>query len=241
MTRDEAIALHRDELEPTSRPAIRIRAEGPPTGRSRFGGAEALLPPGTPWPTLTEPNTEPPEHQGPLCLLAQIDLAEVRAAVPELSGELPSGGLLQVFMTREAPYSDRDDFPGADSNPRVHFWPEGTPLMPVPGPGVPREARGLSFALWPTFHYHALIELDDDAQDALLYPEPHIHQMLGHSLPVQDTPEAESAGSVPILVLASEDDLEWYFHDVGTLYFHAEPGAWRRGKLEGLTFEAQSH
>lgn len=240
MTREEAIALHREELDPGRRAAIRIVTGGAPSGNSIFGGDQALLPPGLPWPVLHVPNAEPPEHQGQLCLLAQIDFAEVRLAVPELANDLPPAGVLQIFSTRQVPYSDWELPLSPWSNPRVFFWRPDTELVLRNGPGVPQTGVGLRFELWDTFDRDVLIDLDEEAQDALWIPYGE-HHMLGHTLPLQDYPEAELQGKVPVLVLTYREDLEWYFDDCGAMYFHADPDAWREGRLEGLAFELQSH
>jgi hypothetical protein len=106
-----------EKVEPMTRPAVRIttrRAEQQGVGQSRIGGMPDL-PSSIAWP----------RRDGiPLAFLAQIDLADVAALLPD--GPLPSSGHLWFFYDMKA-------WPGGD-DPKdaggavVHYQPAGLAL-----------------------------------------------------------------------------------------------------------------
>ncbi len=82
------LARHSDTVQELCRPSVRLTrlAEGEQPGRSQLGGAPEL-PGSASWP----------HREGePLVLLAQLDLAEVAAAL-QAPGPLPSEGVLWCF------------------------------------------------------------------------------------------------------------------------------------------------
>ena len=225
---------------PNARLGIALVADPSLSTYSRFGGNEALLPPGVEWP----------EVEGrKMLLLVQIDLSEARAAAPSLRSELPPEGLLQAFF-------DPDVFFDSDISlecgkleemrgVRLLLHPFSDLLLPRPGPGYPEADYGVRFHPQHTLPEDDIPELEGgDDDEAWTIP---LHQMLGHPFPLQNDALAwcnrlkPPGGRVLVLQLGSDDDLNWMFGDVGNLYFMASGDSFAKGELRDAYLEFQCH
>jgi hypothetical protein len=117
----------------------------PESPGSRLGG-RPLAAPGTAWPV---------DHNGPLDLLVQLDLAAVALVQPELP--LPDHGLLSFFYNTDAPPWQSPEPDPASWQVR---WDTGV-VTPVPGPDHP------DWRLFPAraVHLKASVTLPDGNDD----------------------------------------------------------------------------
>ena len=160
------LAAHRDAIEATRRPVVRIGllpmdADDPRA--SKVGGAP-WWPPGTPLPRDAKDQ--------PLALLAQVDLGEL----PGSGLDLPAQGLLQFFIATDSAFGM--DY-GSDQSPEALATQRGHRVVHWPDASGPTQAVALATArdlpLDPArplrMHFHAGTEVLNlhDARFAALF------------------------------------------------------------------------
>ena len=239
LTPDEAAAALARAAEPVlagERTCLAIEA-GPTPGRSWLGGAPTLNP-ATPWP--------PHRADSLLDFLAQIDLAEVRAAGgPDW---LPAEGRLLFFY-------DIDDPGDAPSYWRVihETGPAGPPRTP-PAAGRPARVlpkRDIRFVPTASFDLRGVYEsLGEEAYEALQerfggHDRRPSHKLGGYADAIQDEemelecaqatgdPSADHARAVAewrlLLQIDSDPALDLQWGDSGMVYFWIPEADARRG------------
>lgn len=176
----------RESLWAGRRPCVRFATHtaagtASPTG-SRLGGAGALLPAGTPWPTWRGPTGQGSKR--PLTLWAHLDLQQTAG---HLDLGLPADGFLLVFVDFDHDgVSDgitglyQDELLGA----RVIHVPSGQLVTPRPSPaGVQAlpsvDLLPLLSVTWPDLGG----DLTDDEYDAFDDADQALEQLLRRSLP----------------------------------------------------------
>ena len=222
------LAKDEQRLRELLRPACDIlRAEvAPGVGRSRFGGAPDR-PLGTKWP----------EHRlGPYRFVGQLNLEQITPPVPEL----PPNGLLSLFVAEDP---DGEFFWGDDGYIHAEYYsPSGPVLMPQAAPDVVCLGCQVGATFRPTidlpFDKFQLgdCRLDENLRDSYDALRDSLHQsgdyLLGYpshrSLAYDPCPGPEW---VPLITLASDDELEWCWHDGDKLMVFIE-----RARLAALDF-----
>jgi uncharacterized protein YwqG len=209
-------------------PSLRLVPGGRGAGRSRLGGVPCAGE-GFEWPRFEDE---------PMAFLAQLSLAEARAALPD--SPLPDAGSLLFFYEQEATTFDAPD---DDGRGRVALVEEAEGHAPAPAPrGLDLSFPECPLALVPEWTlpdpFSAQVErlgFDErrrqgyfDLYDALamrqapveaaLTGEAPQHRLLGYPALVQDEPD--EAGEWRLLLqLDSDLELDMMWGDAGRLYF----------------------
>lgn len=259
--RDSTLESLTDEFVAASLPSVVMRPDpknpADEIGVSRIGGRPDL-PRGSKWPH---------SQYAPLTLVAQIDLAEVTALVPDTG--LPADGLLSFFVDHESDFEGL--YPETPDMWRVIHSPAGSDLVTLPWP----EKRdpdahfapvGLTFDRQLTFpspfsvvydQITAGVEDSDDAYWNAVVSDDDTYrsQIGGHHEPVQGdvtdeladaSAEAGATKSAPadwrlLLQFASLDDLDMSWDDEGVLYFGLTAADLANQKWDKAWFVRQSH
>lgn len=225
----------RDEMAASFVPVTVIGADSPSeqiaSDSSSFGGLP-LLSPGETWPA---------RDGRPMAFLAQINLAEVAALLPEGS---PKTGQLSFFYDHEQPWGfDPEDLGSGcvlyNPEPRICLPPERvTNSAPRQGLHFRREiAQNMSDDLDERF-FTCFRSLEGDAKllleilhDRVRELEPGENRLFSAPSPVQNQMDAElrtaaTAYGLPtdtawamILQLGSVDEQDWCWGDAGCIYF----------------------
>lgn len=221
-----------DELRPLA--SLRLVPGGHGAGRSRFGGAPAAAP-GFEWPRIQD---------GPMAFLAELSLAEVRAALPE--SPLPADGRLLFFYEQEA---TEFHVPHDDGRGRVLLAADDDGLEPAAAPDglelrLPERALGLVREWTLPDPFSAQVErlrFDEprrqayfDLYDALALRQAAVeaggltgevpqHRLLGYPAFVQDEPDGADEWRL-LLQLDSDPELDMMWGDAGRLYFFTRAG-----------------
>lgn len=250
-----------DAFVASARPAASLTpdpsADATTVGRSRAGGRPDL-PRGTEWPR---------SEGAPLTLVAQIDLAEAAALVPD-SG-LPKSGLMSFFYDRE--YEFEGGYPDTPDTWRVIHSPADSDLvtLPLPADADPEAhfepvaltvTRELTFPAPESSAYEAITSVDDDsywdALDALsTRGEDEYRSQLG-GLPellqgdvldefAEAGTDAGRAASTAadwrlLFTFASYDELDMVWDDMGVLYFGISRDDLAAGQWDKAWFVKQS-
>lgn len=220
---------HVQWFEQHARPAIAITRtrDDMRRGGSRFGGAPDL-PVGAEWPM---------HGKGPYRFIAQIDLAELPALA---SNPLPQHGLLSLFVGDDPSGDDRDLFWGDPGYAVALLTEPGAALAPRPPPPEVDAGTATAIAFAPTLdiphdrYQVAAWPFDDDASDAYdaLRGALHGHDYLfGYPGPSTLAYDPTPSGHIPLLTVASDDDLAWGWHDGDQLLLFVDPAAVTRGRF----------
>jgi uncharacterized protein YwqG len=204
------LAAHRHRLRELLRPACDILKGNPDpgVGRSRLGGAPDR-PRGSKWP----------QHRlGPHRFLGQINFEELTST----DSGLPANGLLQLFVAYDP---DGNFFWGDNGYIHAEYYAPGdVALTPCTPPEAVSFEGHAGVAFRPTLDLpydefqHKDWVLNDDLSEAYTALRESLHQsedyLLGYpshySLAYDPTP---GPGWVSLITLASDEDLELFWHD----------------------------
>lgn len=219
---DEDFLPHKDYLDSISRLSVDIflsDAEIDKEG-SRFGGVP-LVGKGFVWP----------KHEiGEYRFLGQINFSEIRNA-PE---PLPKSGLLSLFYAYD---DDGEIFWGDDGYVIAYYYPDVRELALFESGVAQSSAKAIRLETGVEIPRHQDLRSDWPFDTDLLYALPDLkgyceNYLLGYpsfcSLAYDPTPGEEW---LPLLTLASDDDLDWCWHDGDKLMVFIE-----REKLKNLDF-----
>jgi hypothetical protein len=239
---DELVGLGRDGVRLLTGPAARRRP-----GASHLGG-DPELPDDVAWPVFRGR----PQH-----FLAQVDLAEVHAVLPQ--SPLPAAGRLLFFRHADPDWWSEHPVHAVDSAAILHV-PAGCAVRSRPSP------TGQSFRMQPvalqrelTFpgdiaervefvaEQAGLFDAVDQGQlDALLHladtlvnraGEAPVHRILGHASPIQSEPVGP--GCTLLAQLDSDPSTGMSWGDAGIIYWWLRDGDLAAGRWERAIWEEQ--
>ena len=231
------LSEHVSYFERLVRPAIDVEVFDSDIvlGASKLGGA----------PDLPEDSRWPVSEHGPYRFLAQIDCRDL----PDVGAGLPTAGLLSLFVGESA---DGEFFWQDPGFVRAELIPDGTRLVSMPAPEA--VARGEA----RTIRFRAAIDIPQDEEQASDWPfddmnyefgeeytrirkSLHLgtHYLLGYpshcSLAYDPTP---GPAWTSLLNLASDDELNWDWHDGDYLMAFIERDRLARGDFSNVASDA---
>lgn len=224
MSTDEDFLPHKEYLDAISRPSVDIvlsDAEIDNEG-SRFGGV----------PLVGKDFVWPKHEIGEYRFLGQINFSEIRNC-PE---PLPKSGLLSLFYAYD---DDGEIFWGDDGYVIAYYYPDVHELVLFESGAAPSVAKTISLEAGVEIPRRCVLRSDWPFDTDLLYALPDLksyseNYLLGYpsfsTLAYDPTP---GDGWIPLLTLASEDQLDWCWHDGDKLMVFIE-----KEKLLNLEFNA---